>query len=228
LATVLVSSMRAFLRTERFYTGKVRLHKPAIPTFRHFAKPATICEDERFMKLALRHAQHAARDTEVPIGAVIVDSTGTVLAATRNQVEATQDATAHAEIAVMREAAQLQGSWRLTGCTLYSTLEPCPMCFAAMQSFRVKRLVYGARDTRLGACGSFVDLVEAKHPFHTIEVTGGLFAETSEGLLKRFFQSRRIEARGNGVLSGDNQYHPPLSHPVSNAHAAPIETATTS
>jgi tRNA(adenine34) deaminase len=226
LVTVLVSSMRAFLRTERVCTGKIRLHRPGIPTFRHYATPATICEDERFMKLALRHAQHAARDTEVPIGAVIVDSAGTVLAATRNQVEATQDATAHAEIAVMREAAQLQGSWRLTGCTLYSTLEPCPMCFAAMQSFRIKRLVYGARDTRLGACGSFVNLGEAKHPFHTIEVTGGLFGETSEGLLKRFFQSRRIEARGNGVLSGDN--HPPLSHPVPNAHGAPIETASTS
>lgn len=151
--------------------------------------------DEHFMKLALRHAQHAARDVEVPIGAVIVDSNGVVLAASRNRVEATKDATAHAEILVMRQAAEQKGDWRLSDCTLYSTLEPCPMCFAAIQSFRVGRLVYGARDIRLGACGSYVDLASHKHPFHSIEISGGLFAEASEGLLKRFFQSRRADNR---------------------------------
>lgn len=164
--------------------------------------PAEPRSDEHFMKLALRHAQHAARDTEVPIGAVIVDSLGVVLAASRNQVEATQDATAHAEIVVMRQAAQLQGTWRLNDCTLYSTLEPCSMCFAAIQSFRVGRLVYGARDTRLGACGSFVNLAAEKHPFHSVQVTGGLLAETSEGLLKRFFQSRRLDNRSGAMPPG--------------------------
>lgn len=153
--------------------------------------------DEHFMKLALRHAQHGARESEVPIGAVIVDSDGTVLAASRNRVEAEKDATAHAEVLCMREAAKLNDNWRLSNCTLYSTLEPCPMCLSAMQSFRIKRLVYGAKDIRLGACGSHVNLLD-NHPFHNIEVADGLMAESSEGLLKRFFQSRRAEVKAVG------------------------------
>ena len=168
-----------------------------------FPKVGSDKTDEHFMKLAIRHAQHAVRDIEVPIGAVLEDSLGTVLAASRNQVETKQDASAHAEIVCMREAAHLLGTWRLSGCTVYSTLEPCPMCFAAMQSFRIKRLVYGAKDIRLGACGSYVNLMESKHPFHNIEVTGGLFAETSEGLLKRFFQNRRADNK-TGTL--DSSY----------------------
>lgn len=112
------------------------------------------------MKLALRHAQHAFREDEVPVGAVIVDENGNVLAASRNRVEAHHDATAHAEIVCMRQAADMQKDWRLLKCTLYSTLEPCPMCLSAMQSFRIDRLVYGAKDTRLGACGSYINLLD--------------------------------------------------------------------
>lgn len=156
---------------------------------------STTTLDEHFMKLALRHAQHAARENEVPIGAVIVNSDGKVIAASRNRVEAEKDATAHAEILCMREAAKQNDNWRLSNCTVYSTLEPCPMCLSAMQSFRISRLVYGAKDIRLGACGSYVNLLEQKHPFHRIEVSGNLLAEASEGLLKRFFQGRRAEGR---------------------------------
>lgn len=156
---------------------------------------STTTLDEHFMKLALRHAQHAARENEVPIGAVIVNSDGKVIAASRNRVEADKDATAHAEILCMREAAKQNDNWRLSNCTVYSTLEPCPMCLSAMQSFRISRLVYGAKDIRLGACGSYVNLLEQKHPFHRIEVSGNLLAEASEGLLKRFFQGRRAEGR---------------------------------
>lgn len=151
--------------------------------------------DEVFMKLALRHAQHAFRENEVPVGAVIVDEKGNVLAASRNRVEAHHDATAHAEIVCMRQAADMQKDWRLLKCTLYSTLEPCPMCLSAMQSFRIDRLVYGAKDTRLGACGSYINLLDSKHPFHSIQVTGGLMAEESSSLLKRFFRNRRSEGK---------------------------------
>jgi len=151
--------------------------------------------DEVFMKLALRHAQHAFREDEVPVGAVIVDENGNVLAASRNRVEAHHDATAHAEIVCMRLAAGMQKDWRLLKCTLYSTLEPCPMCLSAMQSFRIGRLVYGAKDTRLGACGSYVNLLDSKHPFNTMQVTGGLMAEESASLLKRFFRNRRAEGK---------------------------------
>lgn len=150
-------------------------------------------QDESFMKLALRHAQHAFRESEVPVGAVVVDENGEVLSASRNRVEAHHDATAHAEIVAMRQAAELRKDWRLLKCTVYSTLEPCPMCLSAMQSFRVERLVFGAKDTRLGACGTHINLLDVKHPYSSIEVSGGLMADESANLLKRFFLNRRQE-----------------------------------
>ena len=150
--------------------------------------------DEHFMRLALRHAQHSFREKEVPVGAVIVDANGIVLAASRNEVEAKNDVTAHAEISCIRKVAQMKNNWRLSDCTLYSTLEPCPMCMGAVQASRIKRVVYGAPDLRMGACGSWVNLVDMKHPFHTVEVVGGLLSLESSTLLKRFFQMRRREA----------------------------------
>lgn len=149
--------------------------------------------NEFYMKLALRHAQHAFREKEVPIGAVIADSNGTVIATGRNQVETLKDGCAHAEILCLRRAADVIGNWRLNDCTLYTTLEPCPMCLGAIQSFRIKKVVYGASDHRLGACGSWVNLVEAQHPFHLVELEGGVLQEESSILLKRFFQMRRRE-----------------------------------
>lgn len=164
----------------------------------HSSGEATIdrLKDEGFMKLAIRHAQAAYREREVPIGAVLVNSDGIVVAACRNQVEAEKDASAHAEINCLRKAAKLQSNWRLLDCTLYTTLEPCPMCLSAIQNFRVKRLVYGARDIRLGSCGSFVNLLE--HPFHKVEITGGVLEEESSNLLKRFFQGLRKEKERYG------------------------------
>lgn len=156
-------------------------------------------KDEHYMRLALRHAQHSFREKEVPIGAIIVDSNGVILATSRNQVEAKTDVTAHAEITCIRRASQLQNNWRLSGCTLYSTLEPCPMCMGAIQASRITKVVYGASDVRMGACGSWVDLVQPKHPFHTVEVKGGLLNVESSLLLKRFFQMRRKESAMTAV-----------------------------
>ena len=151
--------------------------------------------DEVFMKLALRHAQTAAREREVPIGAVLVDSNQTVLSSGKNSVEVSYDATAHAEIECLRKASKLLGNWRLKDCTLYTTVEPCAMCLSAIQSFRVKRVVFGTKDHRLGACGSWIDLQNiAQHPYHPqLEITGGILEEESKVLLKRFFQNRRVE-----------------------------------
>jgi len=151
-------------------------------------------QDENFMRLALRHAQHAFRENEVPIGAVLIDNNGEIISASRNTVESSQDATAHAEINCLRKAASLLGNWRLLDTTLYSTLEPCPMCLSAIQSFRVKRVVYGACDLRLGACGTHINLLtKPMHPFHAVDVSGGLLQEDSARMLKRFFANRRIE-----------------------------------
>jgi tRNA(adenine34) deaminase len=155
--------------------------------------------DEHFMRLALRHAQFAFREKEVPVGAVVVDGEGRVVAAGRNGVEQQKDATAHAEISVLRKAAKLIGNWRLQDCTLYTTLEPCAMCFSAAQGFRVKRVVYGAKDLRLGALGSWINLSDTAHPFHNIEVTSGVLEEESGTLLKRFFQLRRREKSSSKV-----------------------------
>ena len=163
-------------------------------------------KDEHYMRLALRHAQHAFREKEVPIGAVIVDADGVILATSRNQVEAKNDVTAHAEISCIRKAAQIKKNWRLSDCTLYSTLEPCPMCMGAIQASRITKVVYGAPDIRMGACGSWVNLVESKHPFHDVLVVGGLLREESSTLMKRFFQMRRREASEGAIKdsSGDD------------------------
>jgi tRNA(adenine34) deaminase len=163
--------------------------------------------DEHYMKLALRHAQFAFREKEVPIGAVIVDGQGRVLAAARNGVESANDATAHAEVLVMRKAAKLLSNWRLHNCTLYTTLEPCAMCFGAIQGFRIGRIVYGAKDHRMGALGSWTDLSSLEHPFHAVQVTGGVLQEEASTLLRRFFQLRRREKdEAKEVLDGTSDY----------------------
>ena len=117
------------------------------------------------------------------------------MATARNNVERSKDATAHAEIQCLRSAASMLNSWRLTGCTLYSTLEPCAMCMGAIQAFRIKRVVYGAPDHRIGAVGSWVDLVAANHPIHRVTITRGVLEEDSAILMKRFFQMRRREKK---------------------------------
>lgn len=117
-----------------------------------------------------------------------------MLSASRNRVEQNKDATFHAELDCIRKATKIRNNWRLHNCTLYSTLEPCIMCLGAIQNSRIKRIVFAAYDHRLGACGSFVDLLnDHKHPFHQVEMKGGVLQEESSILLKRFFQLRRRE-----------------------------------
>jgi tRNA(adenine34) deaminase len=146
--------------------------------------------DEKFMALALEQAEEAALCGEVPIGAVLVYE-GAVLTADRNRREALKDATAHAEILVMRRAGELLGGWRLSGCTLYVTLEPCPMCAGAMVQARIDRLVFGAADPKGGAAGTLYDIVRDRRLNHRLEVTGGVLEGECAALLQKFFRERR-------------------------------------
>jgi tRNA(adenine34) deaminase len=157
--------------------------------------------DATFMALALDQAYNGWAMGEVPVGALVVRD-GQVLATAFNQPIANHDPTAHAEIQAMRAASTLIGNYRLAGCTLYVTLEPCAMCAGAIQHARLARLVYGARDPKTGACGSVVDLfAEAKLNHHT-EVVGGVLAERCGRLLSDFFAERRALRRA-GTLPAE-------------------------
>ena len=157
--------------------------------------------DTMFMAMALDQAYNGWAMGEVPVGAVVVRD-GQVLATGFNQPIANHDPTAHAEIQAMRAAATLLGNYRLAGCALYVTLEPCAMCAGAIQHARVARLVYGARDPKTGACGSVVDLfAEARLNHHTV-VNGGVLADRCGRLLSDFFAERRAMRR-SGALPSD-------------------------
>ena len=154
--------------------------------------PLGPARDAAAMAIALDEARAAASRGEVPVGAVVVDdTTGTVIARAGNAVEASHDATAHAEMLAMRAAARAVQNWRLQDATLYCTLEPCVVCLGAAYAFRVPRVVYGAPDHRLGAAGSWLDLPAETHPFHALEIRGGVCADESARLLKDFFRDRR-------------------------------------
>ncbi|MFF9806939.1 tRNA adenosine(34) deaminase TadA [Streptomyces coeruleorubidus] len=143
------------------------------------------------MRLALDEAVEAVRGGDVPVGAVVLAPDGTtVLAAGHNEREAGGDPTAHAEVLALRRAAAVLGRWRLAGCTLVVTLEPCTMCAGAIQQSRVDRLVYGARDDKAGAAGSLWDLVRDRRLNHRPEVIEGVLAEECAGLLTEFFRGR--------------------------------------
>ncbi|MFD7682410.1 tRNA adenosine(34) deaminase TadA [Streptomyces sp. NPDC060187] len=143
------------------------------------------------MRLALDEARLAVRDGDVPVGAVVLAPDGTtVLAAGHNEREATGDPTAHAEVLALRGAAARLGEWRLTGCTLVVTLEPCTMCAGALVQSRVERVVYGARDEKAGATGSVWDVVRDRRSNHRPEVVEGVLAEESAALLTDFFRAR--------------------------------------
>ena len=146
--------------------------------------------DEYFMRLALREAERALAHDDVPIGCVIAHE-GEVLAAAGNERELRDDPTAHAEVLAMREAGKALGSWRLTGTAMYVTLEPCAMCSGAIMLGRVPRVVYGATDPKAGAAGSVLDVLAEPQLNHRPEVSGGLLAEESAELLRRFFTVRR-------------------------------------
>ena len=147
-------------------------------------------EDELFMREALKEARKAFEEDEVPVGAVLVHK-NRVIARGHNQVELLQDATAHAEMLCLSVGAEALGNWRLTETTLYCTLEPCCMCAGALFAARVKRLVWGAPDLRLGANGSWIDLFQYKHPMHSLEITPRVLEAEAAELMRSFFLKQR-------------------------------------
>jgi tRNA(adenine34) deaminase len=142
------------------------------------------------MRLALGEARDAAAAGEVPVGAVIVCG-GEVLASAGNRTVSAQDASAHAEMLVMRSASESLGAWRLSGCTLYVTLEPCAMCAGAIVLARVSRVVFGAWDEKAGMAGSVEDLLRHRRLNHRPEVRAGVLADECSALLTAFFRARR-------------------------------------
>ena len=145
---------------------------------------------EHFMRLALQEAQQAAEEGEVPIGAVIVHG-DQLVAAAHNQREQLRDPTAHAEMIAITQAAEALGSWRLVDCTLYVTLEPCPMCAGALVLARVQRLVYGPQDPRAGAALSLYNIAQDPRLNHQLEVVPGVLEDGGAALLTDFFEGRR-------------------------------------
>ncbi|MFI1091947.1 nucleoside deaminase [Streptomyces sp. NPDC020917] len=141
------------------------------------------------MRLALAEAEHAPLTGDVPVGAVVLGPDGEVLARARNEREATGDPTAHAEVLAVRRAAAALGRWRLTGCTLVVTLEPCTMCAGAIVLSRLDRVVYGAADPKAGAAGSLWDLVRDRRLNHRPEVIAGVLPEETSAVLTRFFRT---------------------------------------
>jgi len=147
--------------------------------------------DAALMEQALASAREAETAGEVPVGAVIADATGAVIARAANAPIARDDPTAHAEMLALRAAGRALGNYRLPGCVLFVTLEPCAMCVGALVHARIARIVYGATDPKTGACGSVLDLAAHSKLNHRIAVTGGVLAEECGGVLKRFFAARR-------------------------------------
>jgi tRNA(adenine34) deaminase len=143
------------------------------------------------MRTALAEGRAALETGDVPIGAVVVDPAGAVLGRGRNVREAALDPTGHAEVVALREAARARGQWRLDGCTLVVTLEPCTMCAGAAVLARVERVVFGAYDAKAGAVGSLWDVVRDRRLNHRPEVVAGVLAEESTALLDAFFRGRR-------------------------------------
>jgi tRNA(adenine34) deaminase len=155
-------------------------------------------EDEKFMRLALRQAEMAFDAKEVPIGCVIVKE-GKVIGKGYNQVETLKDATAHAEILAIGAASSAVENWRLSDCTLYVTLEPCPMCAGAILNSRISRVVYGSPDSRFGGCGTTVDVISNNALKRDVVITSGVLAEECLGLLQLFFQEMRARKGDTGA-----------------------------
>jgi tRNA(adenine34) deaminase len=165
--------------------------------------------DDHFMREALRQARRAAAQDEVPIGAVIVHDRQ-IIARAWNQVETLKDATAHAEMLALTQAQSTFGDWRLTGCDLYVTKEPCPMCAGAIVHTRIRRVIFGCSDPKGGAAGGFWNLLQTDNLNHRCEVSPGILGSDCAAILKDFFaRARRRKAGGlphSKGLTGD----PPL------------------
>jgi len=154
-------------------------------------------DDRAAMQAALDEARLALAHEDVPIGAVVVHD-GAIIAAAHNRREVDRDPLAHAEILALRAAAARLGRWRLTGCTLVVTLEPCPMCAGALVNGRVDRVVYGAADPRAGACGSVFNVAADPRLNHRVEITPGVLADEAANLLREFFAARRRSSDRDG------------------------------
>ena len=148
--------------------------------------------DIDYMQIALNLGRQAAQNGEVPVGAIVVKD-GIVIGRGSNAPITLQDPTAHAEIIAMREAAQYIGNYRLVGCTLYVTLEPCAMCSGTIQHARVAKLVYGASDPKTGACGSVINLMNEPKLNHHCDVISGVLAQECGAVLTEFFKQRRLK-----------------------------------
>ena len=156
-------------------------------------------DDQKYMQIALAEAQKAADLGEIPIGAVLVID-GEIIAKAHNMRETWQDATAHAETIVIREACKKLNRWRLTGATLYVTIEPCPMCAGAIVMSRISRLVYGSPDSKAGAAESLFNVVNNPALNHMVEVTSGVCSEECTQIMKDFFQKRRSNNKQNNRI----------------------------
>jgi tRNA(adenine34) deaminase len=159
-------------------------------------------DHHHWMGEALREAAKAAERGEVPVGCVIVHADpavreGRVVGRGHNQMEMLRDATAHAEMLALTQAAEALGNWRLTGCTVYCTIEPCTMCCGAMVLGRVARLVYGAPDPKFGAVVSIADVLNNPRHNHKVQVIGGVRADEAAEMMRAFFQARREKKEGS-------------------------------
>ncbi|MCS6782682.1 MAG: tRNA adenosine(34) deaminase TadA [Gloeomargarita sp. SKYBB_i_bin120] len=150
---------------------------------------------EDWMRLALTLAVQAGQAGEVPVGAVIVDAQGVCIAQGENQRERTHDPTAHAEIVALRQAGQVLGTWYLTDCTLYVTLEPCPMCAGALVNARIGQLVYGAPDPKTGAIDSVLQIPTSRASNHHFPVIRGVLAAECRDVLQAWFRQRRSQGK---------------------------------
>ena len=157
--------------------------------------------DAIFMKCALEEAQKAYDLGEVPIGAVIVNADGDIVARGHNMRETWQDATAHAEMVAIRAACETSGRWRLSGLTLYVTIEPCPMCAGAIVMSRLDRVVYGSTDAKAGACESLFNIPGHAALNHCPAVTAGVMQAECAAIMKRFFRARRKKRAGEEIPS---------------------------
>jgi len=149
-------------------------------------------EDSRYMAEAIKEAMAALEVDEIPVGAVIVYESK-IVGRAHNQRHLLKDPTAHAEMIALTQAAEFAGDWRLTGCTMYVTLEPCPMCAGALVNARLDRLVFGSTDPKAGACGSLYNIVEDNRLNHRMAVVGDFMAEPCRMLLQEFFSSKRVK-----------------------------------
>lgn len=187
---------RQFLQTYTYPSSKRVINRSRFQQRKTHIKTVTsqLNDDEYYMRQALLLADEAFSQAEVPVGAILVSEEGTIISRGRNSVESNNDCTCHAEINCLRHAMTTMSAWRLPHTTLFCTLEPCAMCLSALALARVSRIIYAAPDLRLGACGTWVDLVTPSHPFHNFEqVKGGVLADEAAEKMRQFFRKRRLE-----------------------------------